>query len=72
MRAHLLQVVGVGAGQEVLRAPADEVVQRDQQVLEVVNGPLVEALDELRPQAPHLLADLRAPTAVLSYVPGGP
>ena len=55
---HLLQVVWAGPGQEVGRPPADEVVQRDQQVLKVVNGPLVEAGDQLRPQAPHLLRNL--------------
>ena len=57
-RAHLLQIGGVG--QERLCAARDEVVNWHQDVLKVINGPLVVALVYLRPERPYALRDLRA------------
>ena len=69
---YLLEVVGVLASQKGLGAPADEVVEGRQEVFKVVDGPLVEALHQQRPQRPHLLGYLQPPTGrtcvmVMSY-----
>ncbi len=45
----LLEVVGILARQEGVGAAADEVVKGHQQVLKVVDGPLMETLHQLRP-----------------------
>ena len=62
---HLLQVAWCGL-KEVFRPLADVVLQGACDVIEVVHRPLVEALDDLRPQAPHALRYLHEEVAILN------
>lgn len=60
--ACLLEVVGVLARQKGVGAAGDEVVEGHEDVFKVVDGPFVEALNQLRPQRPHALRYLPSHT----------
>jgi len=68
-RRHLVEVVGILAAEEHGGASGDEVVQRDQDVLKVVERPLVEGLVQQWPHAPQLRGDLHEQTQLFHKVP---
>lgn len=52
-------IVGVFATQEDIGAARDVVIQRNQQIFQIVESPLHVALMQLRKEAPHAGGDLQ-------------